>query len=656
VLTLVGAIETECNWLFRAVGDGAGRFWLDLSRVFTTVQDDLDLITLAPLGLHDVGHSQRRFPGRNPVDVAGAGVCLHAGHRGFAGLPSVGTNAMAISGDSVRTLLDALRAHADGQPDRVAFTYLAGGEIPTDTLTYGDLDARSRAVASQLAERWPPKERVLLVCDSDMSFILGFFSCLYAGLVAVPVPPPHPRRDSGRLVGVAADCRPAGVLTTRPLLPRVVGSVADLPVQILEDLPDCAGAGHRLPDVTLDSLAFLQYTSGSTSVPRGVRVRHSQLVANQEVIRAKFSHDAETVVVGWLPLHHDMGLIGNVLQTVYLGSRAVLMPPAAFIQQPGRWLRAISRYSGTTAGGPNFAYDLCVRRTTPDERGALDLSSWRVAFNGAEPVRETTLTAFSSAFAGCGFRDTSFYPCYGLAEATLFLTGGQAGHPRSVCHVGRRAIEKGSVVITSSEDPDGVALVGCGGPAADHSVTVWNPETSTSCGPDAIGEVCARGPSVADGYWGREQETEATFVPPGPTLRTGDLGFIRDGQLYLVGRLKDLIIIHGINHHPEDIESTVTGSHPMLHNFRGVAVQLVEDGGCVVIHEVGFRVTAAECPPVAAAIRAAVAATHGVSVSTVVLLRPGSLPVTTSGKPRRKTSSRWLQDGSLAGIIFLHTG
>ncbi|HEX8191126.1 MAG TPA: condensation domain-containing protein, partial [Pyrinomonadaceae bacterium] len=572
------------------------------------------------------------------------------------------------------TLVDLLRGRAGERPGGPAYTYLADGGGEESRLTYAALDARARAIAATLQRRVGRGERALLLYPQGLEFVAAFFGCLYAGVVAVPCYPPHPSRPGRtlpRLRAVAASARPRAVLTTSALLRAGQPVGAQAPelsaLDWLATDADTDGADAdrwRRPELTGESLAFLQYTSGSTAAPKGVMVSHANLLHNQGLLRAAFATSAETVVLGWLPLYHDMGLIGNVLHPLYVGAECILMSPAAFMRRPLSWLEAISRYRATTSGGPNFAYDLCVRRSTPAERAALDLSTWKVAFNGAEPVRQATLERFAEAFAPSGFRPEAFLPCYGLAEATLFVSGSKNAAPPAALRVVEEAVARGRVVEAGAGDADAPSLVGCGRPAEGQRVAVVNPETCVPSPPDGVGEIWVAGPSVARGYWANPEETAATFggylreTGEGPFLRTGDLGFLRDGQLYVTGRLKDLIIIRGLNHYPQDIELTAESSHPELQP-GGCAAFSLEAGGeerLAVVVEVSARASrrlrgpGAPSPEVAAvieAVRRAVAERHQLQAYTVALLGAGALPKTSSGKVQRGLCRARLLAGEL---------
>ncbi|HEX8352320.1 MAG TPA: condensation domain-containing protein, partial [Pyrinomonadaceae bacterium] len=478
-------------------------------------------------------------------------------------------------------------------------------------------------------------------------YVAAFFGCLYAGVVAVPAYPPRLNRTLARLQSVIADASPVAALTTPETLARIeplVEGNADL-LRLrwlaLDGRDDDAAADWRTPAGDGDTLAFLQYTSGSTAAPKGVMVSHGNLLHNQRMIQAAFRQTEQSVVVGWLPLYHDMGLIGNMLQPLYLGARGILMSPVAFLQRPFIWLEAVSRFRATTSGGPNFAYELCVRKVTAEQRATLNLSSWDVAFNGAEPVRAETLERFAATFAASGFRREAFQPCYGLAEATLLVTGRRRAEAPTLKRVSRAAVAAGRVV-ESADESDGQLLVGCGTTAFDEEVVVVEPETRTLCPAGEVGEVWVAGPGVAQGYWRMPEATAQTFRAylhdgSGPFLRTGDLGALIDGELFVTGRLKDLIIIRGRNHYPQDIELTVERSHGALRPGCGVAFSVEADGAerLVLVQELERR-RPAEAAEVCAAVRQAVAEEHELQAHAVVLVRAGSIPKTSSGKLQRR--------------------
>ena len=558
----------------------------------------------------------------------------------------------------------ALASRASRTPDRTAYVFLAEGEEEQERLTYAGLDARARAIAAALSRSVRTGERALLLYPPGLDFVAAFFGCLYAGVIAVPAYPPRSPRMMPRLLAILADAEPAVALAAGTSLQRVRGWLERTPEAralswIATDELDPAPAHGSSPAPAGDAVAFLQYTSGSTSTPKGVMVTEANLVHNQRVIQEACGHSEESVFVSWLPVYHDLGLIGNLLQATWVGAPCVLMAPVAFLQNPSRWLRAISRYRGTTSGGPNFAYDLCARRAEGADLAGIDLSSWQIAFNGAEPVLPKTLESFAAAFAPHGFRAAATYPCYGLAEATLMVSGGSPAEPPRVESFRSAALERGLAEPAEPGEPGARPLAGCGRPLGDQAVVIVSPETAEPLPSGRIGEIWIAGPSVARGYWARLEETAEIFGArlagskgraEGPAfLRTGDLGFLREGELYVTGRIKDLIILRGRNFYPQDIELTAGQSHPDLRPGGGAAFS-VESGGeerLVLVHEVRRR-PRAETAEIAAAIRAALAEEHEVAVSDVVLIHPETLPRTSSGKVRRRACREAYVAGELS--------
>ena len=563
------------------------------------------------------------------------------------------------------------------------YTYLVDGEIEGVNLTLADLEWQARAVGALLQSFRARGERALLLYPAGLEFIPAFFGCLYAGVVAVPLPPPNmtqPQRTLARLRAITDDAQPVLALTTSSILSKLEGLFAQAPelqsMRWLATDKDVSSAAQdwRDPRATSNTLALLQYTSGSTAVPRGVMVSHGNLLENSAHISQAFEITSEAASVTWLPVFHDMGLTNGIIQPLYGGRRCVFMPPQSFLQRPVRWLQAVSHYKATISGGPNFAYEMCVRKITPEQRSALDLSSWKVAYNGAEPVRADTLKRFAATFASCGFQPNFFYPCYGLAEATLIVSGGFVKDEPILCTTQVVALEHNGVVETSDRRLNVRTLVGCGHAVSDTRIVIVHPESLTACGPDEVGEIWVSSPSVAQGYWNRPEETGHTFhayladTGEGPFLRTGDLGFLRDGELFVTGRLKDLIIIGGRNLYPNDIELTVEQSHAVVRPGCCVAfsVDIADEERLIIAAEVERRYRTADRyqqgaqagshlnghPPldaeaVSRAIRRAVAQEHDVRVHAVVLLRAGSIPKTPSGKVQRRVCEARFLDGSL---------
>ena len=543
-------------------------------------------------------------------------------------------------------------------------------------LTIEKLDTKARSIAAHLQSLNTIGERALLLYPPGLEFIAAFLGCLYAGVIAVPAYPPRKGQSLLRVKSIAADSSAKIVLTNQSLLDFIesqqTANLANVKYVIATDnLPQDLAANWQKPAINADTLAFLQYTSGSTGNPKGVIVSHGKLLYNEQIIKQGFGHTQDTTVVGWLPFYHDMGLIGNVLQPLYLGICSILMPPVTFLQKPIRWLQAISDYKATTSGAPNFAYEMCLQKITPEQRASLDLSSWEVAFCGAETIRVETLERFAEVFAECGFRKEAFYPCYGLAEATLFVSGGEKTEDYKVCHVESKALAENRIELSTDnltpqpgenkEKLSDTAIVSCGSVIAQEVVIV-NPDDLLPYSENQVGEIWVRGESIAQGYWGKIKETAEVFkgkiagVEEKSYLRTGDLGFIYENELYITGRIKDTIIIRGLNYYPQDIELTVEQSHPSLQPGCGAAfgVEIAErakEEGLVIVQEVkreGWR--SVDVDSAIASIRAAVSQHHQLQVYAVVLLKPGSIPKTTSGKIQRYACRAGFRNGGLNAI------
>ncbi|MER7901542.1 AMP-binding protein, partial [Streptomyces sp. NPDC096046] len=542
-------------------------------------------------------------------------------------------------------LVQMLRARAAATPEATAYVLLEedGSER---RLTYGELDTRARATAAAMQQQGTAGGRALLLYPPGEEYIVGFFGSLYSGTAAVPVYPPSGKRGLDRLMDIVIDAEATVALTD------------DSTLRLIQDMGDSLGAlselswtatdivareaGDAWAEVTPggDALAFLQYTSGSTGSPKGVVLRHGNLIENSRTIARANGSTHDSVGVSWLPPYHDMGLIGGILQPLYSGFPCVLMAPMTFLRRPLRWLDAISRHGGTMSAAPDFAYAECVRRVTEEEIAGLDLSTWEHAMIGAEPVRRRTLDDFERVFAPAGFRRSSFHPCYGLAEATLFVTGGKPGAE--------------PLAVTLTEDgpkppADGAAgttLIGCGDIQGEDRILVVDTETLLPAAEGTTGEVWVTGGSVAQGYWRRPELTESTFraelaEPDGRTyLRTGDLAFRHQGELFITGRIKDLIVVRGRNHYPQDIEYTAELSHELLVPNRAAAFGTDDGTGesVVLLHEVSRKFRDEDADEVLTAIRSAVTVEHGLALHDIVLVKMGALPRTSSGKIRRRAT------------------
>ena len=560
-----------------------------------------------------------------------------------------------------RTWRDVLSGAAGDRPDRTAFNFRPeqAGATP-DRIDYAELDLRARAIGTHLLGLGLGGRSALLFYPPGLEFVTAFFGCLYAGVVAVPAyPPTRNPRSLARVVGMVQDSGAEFALTTAAGRDRMDGRIGLVPgleklrLVATDDVPDAAATGWDAPALDTGSLAFLQYTSGSTATPRGVALTHGNLLANTALIQEAFGLRDDMRGVSWLPVYHDMGLIGSVMGTVRRGGTMALMSPVTFIRDPYRWLEAISEDRAVVSGAPNFAYDLCVEKVTDEQAARLDLSSWEVAFNGAEPVREDTMRAFADKFAVSGFRSSSLLPCYGLAEASLMVTAGPHG---SGIRVSAPPMEGAGGGAASD-------VVAGGAVPAAHRVEVVEPATRTSLPEGEVGEIWVHGASVAQGYWNRPDTEDDPFgltladEPTVPFLRTGDLGFLRDGQLYVTGRSKDLIIVRGRNHYPQDIELTAQRSSPALQPNGGAAFALDEEDGrerVVVVQEVrsGQDVDLGE---VTRSVRAAVVEEHEVRVDSVVLVRSLTIPRTTSGKIARRACRKALHEGTLTVLAELRS-
>lgn len=520
------------------------------------------------------------------------------------------------------------------------YTFLADGENEAGTLSFEALATRADALARTLLGRIAMGSNVLLAYPPGLEFVVAFFGCLKAGLVAVPACPPHPRRDNERLAAIVADCGARHLLTT-PLIARWAVAARELAgTQIIATDCDFIGeardAAMTCPDP--ESLALLQYTSGSTSSPRGVRITHANVMANLAAIHQAEGNASDSRGVSWLPSYHDMGLIEGLLQPLYGGYSTWLMPHTAFLQRPVRWLRAISRHGASVSGGPNFAYDACLRRIADEDLDGLDLQRWQVAYCGAEPVQADTLARFAARFERCGFRATALRPVYGLAEATLLVAASDRAAPRPrVRRAQRDALEAGRFVSA----PEGVALVSCGRPSPATRIAIVDPASMRALAEGASGEIWVSGPALSAGYWNRAHDAESfrwaeIDGSAARWLRTGDLGLLLDGELYVTGRRKDLIILRGRKLHPQDIEHSVqTLLAPRLDAVAAFALQGRSGDGVVVLAELRHGSPADEPATLADRIRAHVYRRHEIAIDALGFVRPGALARTSSGKLMR---------------------
>jgi acyl-CoA synthetase (AMP-forming)/AMP-acid ligase II len=555
------------------------------------------------------------------------------------------------------SLVDLITRRAVEQHDERGYVFLSDkGEEAA--LTFGELHRRAMAVAAHLRENGSPGERALLLFGPGLDFIIAYFGCVLAGVIAVPMMLPRRNSSLGLSASIVANASPRFLMTNE----RVQSTRPDVIERfsapqrhwIITEQIEATNAA-RLPILRPDDIAFLQYTSGSTSDPKGVMVTHSNLIKNLEMMRHALGNTRQSTYASWIPLYHDMGLIANVLQSLYVGSLCVLLAPMTFLQRPLSWLRAIHRYRAEVAGAPNFAFDLCVQRFRADQMRDVDLSSWKVAFNGAEPVRADTIERFAATFAPYGFDRRAMNPQYGMAEATVMVSAGPRLAGPVIRTVGLDAFRYNEIAPPAGER-DKHRMVGCGRSVIGGRLAIVHPATRRLIGSDRIGEIWVSGPHVSKGYWQNPDATRATFDAriegdPGDEcwLRTGDLGFMDEsGELFITGRAKDMIIVRGINYYPQDIESTVYNSHPALRRHFGAVFSVPDESGekLVLVQEVErTQRRGLDTEEIKACIREAVANEHEIALDSIVLIPPGEIPKTTSGKIQRSlTRQMWLQN------------
>lgn len=551
------------------------------------------------------------------------------------------------------TLVELLRWRATNETDKLAYTFLIDGKKEGTRLTYGELDRQARAIGTWLQQQNAQGQRALLLYPQGLEVIAAFLGSLYAGVIAIPVPPPDAgrlKRALPRLRAIVKDANAAFALTNENFLGILQAEQLDFPefkqmswiatenidLQLADQWQD--------PQISADSLAYLQYTSGSTSTPKGVMITHNNIMHHCGYLQTACGYDAESVSITWMPYFHDYGLVEGMTEPLYNGHPCYVISPLAFIKRPLRWLQAIQRYRGTHSQAPNFAYELCVSRISDEQVATLDLSSWQAAGNAAEPINPRVLEEFFTKFAPSGFRWESFAPAYGLAEDTLLVSASPRQTAPVLCLVQTSEIEKNKIVEANSWG-DGVrAIPGCGQLVCDTKVAIVDPDTLITCQPDQVGEIWVSDPSVASGYWQRPEESESTFraytsdTKEGPFLRTGDLGFMLGGELFITGRIKDLIIIRGTNHYPQDIEWTVQEIHSCLRPDYGAAFSIQADGveRLVVVQEVKRNHEEFDPDEVITNIRQAIAEIHELQVYALVLAKPGNILKTSSGKIQRR--------------------
>lgn len=563
----------------------------------------------------------------------------------------------SLPGDT--SLCHVLRSRAEQQSAVLAYRFLSRTRAEPGTLTYGELDQRARSVGGLLQSMAADDEPVGLIFPAGLDFVGAFFGVHYAGAIAVPLSASGTAGFVDRMRSAVADSGVRMVLTVSGMAARIRSALDGMQgaeaisILAVDDIPEAWAGKWRHRDVSHDALAVLQYTSGSTASPRGVRIRHANLLSNARQIGAVAGLDETSIGVSWLPHHHDMGLVGGILTPLCVGFPVTLMSPTSFLVRPASWLEAISRYRATVSASPNFGYELCAQRGQPDGLGDIDLGSWRTAFTGGEPVQPDTLRRFASTFETCGFRSSAFFPCYGLAEATLMVAGGH-WQPSAGRRLSREGLGKGRVLSVHSPEQAAVELTSSGKAIEGCSVVIVDPDRKQTLPSHQIGEIWVSGDGIGDGYWKRPAESQETFGAclsdsrEGPFLRTGDLGFIHHGALFVTGRMKDILVIRGVNHYPNDIEQTLENCVAELRRGCGAVFSMDHEGEeqLAVVFEVDGTADEAATAAIIEAIRAAAMLHHGVHACAISLVRRNSIPKTTSGKiQRQRCKAAFAADG-----------
>ena len=551
------------------------------------------------------------------------------------------------------TYVDVIKNRVKANPDHVVFRFLNDGINESESFTYRQLETRSKALGAAMQQYALKEERVLLLFPPGLSYVASLFSCFYSGMIAVPAYPPRRNRSLDRIHTIVEDSGATVSIISRQVFNDIERNFAEDEVLnkihwiVYEEVSDEKAKDWKPEEILPDDIALLQYTSGSTGQPKGVMISQLNLLYNSEYIRQTFEFDTNSVGVNWLPIFHDMGLIGGVLQAAYLGVLNVGMPPIAFLKNPLNWLKAIEKYKGTTGGGPNFSFDYCIQKTTEEERAALDLSSIKTFYCGAEPVRKQTMESFPEAFKKSGASPVQMYPVYGMAETTLIVSGGYQNEQPKFLKIDAIALQENKVLIANEKNLKTVELVGCGHSWMETKIEIVNPTTFERSKKNEVGEIWVSGPTVAKGYWNKAEENQRSFGAiinssgDGPFLRTGDLGFLYEDELYITGRLKDLIIIRGVNYYPNDIELTVQSTDASLKQNSGAAIPVTvnNEEKLVIIQELersALRNT--DYNKIINNIRTAISEEHELDVYGIALIRTGSIPMTSSGKIQRRLS------------------
>lgn len=554
-------------------------------------------------------------------------------------------------------LIEIIFRNARENPTGTAYQWLEKGEYETDHLSFSELRESVKQIASCLGQRINGSDahkKVVLMLEPSLDFIKALFGCMAARHIAIPVSQIKPNGNIFYLKGVLEDCDADIIITSeryqeslREIIEKL--EILNLEITTIKELTSTQNQ-KEYTEIKINSseTAFYQYTSGSTGSPKGVEITHQNIMINQEMIKESFCHDNTTIFVGWLPLYHDMGLIGNVMQPMYLGISCYLMSPLSFVQKPIRWLNAISKYRATTSGGPNFGYELCVKRIAPSECAHLDLSNWSVAYNGSEPVRSNTLAEFSEKFEAYGFNKNAHFPCYGMAEATLFIAGDKK--PPVITSFISESLKVRKIELWNEiSGRERTTLVGCGTPSTGQELAIVDPDSLTALQDGEIGEIWVKGGNIAKSYLNKPKLTAENLYAKirgneiNEYLRTGDLGFIYNGELYVTGRIKDLIIIRGKNHYPHDIEHSVASLTPEFDTLSSVAIYDENSGSgrLIVLQEVNRKnIGSIDTKALEKQARKIVTINHDIALDELILLKPNSIPKTTSGKVKRSECLR----------------
>lgn len=560
-------------------------------------------------------------------------------------------------------IVQILRDRAYSNPDKDVFLYIENTNV-VDKVNYKNLDIHASAVANTLNDMNAIKHSAILLFEPGIDFIKAFMGCLYSSVKAVPLQLPSTNQDSlNKVGGIIINSGAKVILTTsktkKKLISKFSEEAKDINIPILSideiketDIPSI----YPIEKIDPNKIAFLQYTSGSTGNPKGVMVSHDNIMKNQAMIKEAFSHDENLIVCGWLPHYHDMGLIGNILQTIYVGGQAYLMSPFEFISKPVRWLQSISKFKATTCGGPNFAFDHCVNRIKPEALKNINLESWKVAMNGAEPVQIKTLKSFCEKFSQCGFREEMLFPTYGLAEATLFVTAHDTNQTPKIRFFDKNKLLEHEVVEVDENHPSARGLVSLGHTWGNEKIAICFVLENKKVEKNKVGEICVSGAHIAKGYWNNVIETDKTFnikIEDDYYLRTGDAGFLVDGELYISSRIKEAIILNGKNHAPHDIEHTISLLADAFKGASCAAFSMPSDLGdqLCIVQEINRRhIKTTNYAELSKKIKHSVNSEHGISTSLILFVSQRHIPKTSSGKIRRNQSRKLLLNGRFKSL------